>query len=276
MNIPVFVINLQRSADRRTHTVNQLNDLDVPFQIIEAVDGAKLSNQEVRNNKEYGIWKCGLRTRYLLNEEIGCVLSHMKIYRKMISEGIELACILEDDNDYNKELKDFLVFETINVVDWDLLYLGHHAGRLNKGIRSRNKKKVLNNYHIGEAIEVPFGTYAYIIRKEAAEKLLNNCFPISKPADHYTGNAPSLGIRTFVVSPPCAFNNPSFCSTIHTSEKIIYTNPFYQVFSRHLLKIYIWVPWLLQVRVWLHIHRFFPLMVLRKSGLIKNTYAKIS
>ena len=39
MDIPVFVINLKRSSERRDHTAKQLNDLGIPFQIIEAVDG---------------------------------------------------------------------------------------------------------------------------------------------------------------------------------------------------------------------------------------------
>ena len=241
------------------------------FQIIEAIDGDKLYDYETKPS----IWKCGIKSRYLLRKEIGCVISHLKIYQKMVNENIELACILEDDNDYRKELNELLVSENINILSWDLLFLGHHAGYSKKETRSRKKRKLkLSNYSIGEPIEIPYGTYAYIIKREAARKLLEHSVPIRMPADLYTGNASALGIQSFVLSPPCVFNCSLFNSTIYNYEKIKYTKTFPELCRRLVSKIYGWFPWLLAIRLWIQINWYFPLLLLRKTGLIKNSYAK--
>ena len=136
MDIPVFVINLKRSAARRDHTTKQLNDLGIPFQIIEAVDGTDLSDSEIKNNGNFGIYKNGLYPRYLLKEEIGCALSHLNIYHKMVAEKTPIACILEDDNDFSKDFKTLLINDQLNIEDWDLLYLGHHSGSIWIGAES--------------------------------------------------------------------------------------------------------------------------------------------
>lgn len=276
MNIPVFVINLKRSAERRHHTTEQLNDLGVPFQIIEAIDGAELSDQEIQNNRDFNIYKCGMHSRYLLKEEIGCTLSHLKIYRHMVDEKIELACILEDDNDYLKDFKDLLVDGHLSIVEWDLLYLGHHSGCTSKEAQSRKKNQLLPfNYFIGEAIEVPYGSYAYIINIEAAKKLLNRAYPIRIPFDSYIGNASAIGIRTFLLSPPCAFNNSSFNSTIYNDQKFIYSTPFWEAVGVLIRKMYLWFPFLRTIRIWIYVNRQFIFRYLRKTGVIKNLYAKI-
>jgi glycosyl transferase family 25 len=275
MNIPVFVINLKSSVDRKVHTINQLNDLDIPFQIIEAVDKFDSSVLELVDKHRFNLFEQGLRSRYLLHEEIGCVLSHVKVYQKLVDENIELACILEDDNDYEKDFKDLLILNNLNVVDWDILHLGHHSGIRTKGTRSKNKIKLkLNGYSIGEPIEIPLGTYAYIIKKDAAKMLIKHCFPVRMPADHYTGNANALGYRSFVFSPPCVFPNCSFNSTIQNVKNIKFENVYIESIRKYIQKSYQLFPWLYSFRMWIHVNKHFHLIILRKIGLIKNTYAK--
>ena len=150
MEIPVYVINLTRSVLRKKHIIDQLNNADVPFKIIDAVDGAELSDQEILNNNDFGLWKMGSRTRHLFKGEIGCVLSHFKIYQKMIEDNIEVACILEDDIELQKDFKEFLNYENLNTVDWDLFYLGHHSQYSKKEAWSKNKKELkFRNYSVG-------------------------------------------------------------------------------------------------------------------------------
>jgi glycosyl transferase, family 25 len=278
MNIPVFVINLTRSVERRNHTIKQLNDLGVPFQIIEAVDGAELSDREILHYHNSDIWKCGLRSRYLLKEEIGCALSHLKVYRKMVDEGIEAACILEDDNDYQKEFKHFLFDESLNIIEWDLFYLGHHPPCSEKGVQSKKKKELMaGKYNIGEPVEVPYGSYAYIIKKETAEKLLGQAYPIRMPLDVYIGNLVALGSRTVLLSPPCVKQHTIFNSTIyHNTENIVYTIPFFAFLRKYVRKLYTWFPFLLPVRksIYANTHAVAP--ILRKAGLFENSYARFN
>jgi glycosyl transferase family 25 len=276
MDIPVFVISLKRSVERRDHTTKQLNDLGVPFQIIEAIDGVELSDYEIINNHDYGIYKSGFHSSYLRKEEIGCVLSHLKIFRRIVDEKIKLACILEDDNDYLMEFRDLLTEGNLNQTEWDILYLGHHSACTTKEAQSINKKQLTSSYSkIGKAIEVPYGAYAYIINIEAAKKILNIAFPIRMPFDSYIGNAPAIGIRTSLISPPCVLNRSIFSSTIYLHNNIIYPERFREFTDMLIRKIYLWLPFLRTIRVWFYIKWHSIFLYLRRTGVLKNNYARL-
>jgi glycosyl transferase, family 25 len=275
MDIPVFVINLKRSVERREYTTRQLNDLGMTFQLIEAIDGVELSDQEIRNNPDFGIYKSGYHSSYLRKEEIGCVLSHLKIFRKMVDEKIEQACILEDDNDYSMNFKDLLIGGNLNTTEWDILYLGHHSACTTKEAQSTNKKQLVSSdSKIGEAIEVPYGAYAYIINIDAAKKILNLAFPIRMPFDSYIGNGPAIGLRTSLVTPPCVLNKSVFNSTIYSGINIIYSERIWEVTDILIRKLYLWLPILRKIRVWIYIKWHSLFLYLRKTGLLKNNYAR--
>jgi glycosyl transferase family 25 len=278
MDIPVFVISLESSNERRTHTARQLGNLGIPFQIVTAVDSYHPSVVEYHSKKLPVFERNGFPIRYLTKAEIGCVLSHVCIYRRMIDENIDVACILEDDNDYDQELRNLLALDNINIVNWELLFLGHHGGSWSRGVYSRmNKKLNLNGFCIGEPVEAPLGTYAYIIRKSAATKLYQCYHPIRMPADHYTGHASALGIRSFVLTPPCAYNNPSFKSTIRGTEELIYLKQKTLIArcKEGIKELCSRFPWLMSVFNWMAVNRHYPIIALRKAGILKNSYAKL-
>lgn len=274
MEIPVFVISLKNSVDRRDHTAGRLNQLGIPFQYLDAVNGYELSDEEVQNNSRYGIFKTGLYSRHLMKAEIGCYFSHLKIYKKMSDEGIPVACILEDDNNYSDDFKDLLNSENISLPDWEILYLGHRSGSSDHAAQSIKKKKIkLLKYSIGEPIEIPHGSHAYIIKNEAAAKLALNVFPVKAPFDLYMGNSAATGIRTSLLSPPAAVTNTSFISTIQNDLEI---RPEKKILQKARLKIKqntmlfrflhnIWYGF----RTW---KNSFP-RYLRKKGFIRNIYA---
>ena len=92
----VFVINLDRNADRLTFVSRQLAEQGVAFERFAAVDGRALDPAERK--------RCYSHVRALLDRgyglragELGCALSHVNIYRRMVAEGLEMACVLEDD-----------------------------------------------------------------------------------------------------------------------------------------------------------------------------------
>lgn len=274
MDIPVYVISLKRSVERRNHAIDQLNSLNVPFQIIEAVDGYGLSDQDILTNPDYGLWKFGSRTRHLWQGEIGCVLSHFKIYLKMIEEDIKAVCILEDDIDLMKDFKNFLNYENLELIDWDIFYLGHHSKYSKREAHSKNKKELkILNYTAGEPIELPMGSYGYIIKKNAAVKILKYGYPIRKPLDQYIGNAPALGIRTIILSPACVSHNYLFSTTIYPSSSDGYTS-FIELFRRQIRKSYKWFPFLQSFRIWINVNMYQSVIFLRKIGLLKNSYVK--
>jgi glycosyl transferase family 25 len=272
MIIPVFVISLKQSADRRAHTTSRLNQLGISFQFIDAVDGAGLSDEDVHNNSR--IFRTGIYSRHLMKAEIGCYFSHLKIYKKIADENIPVACILEDDNDYSDDFKNLLYIENISSSDWDLLYLGHRSGSTDNKAHSIKKKKLnLADYSIGEPVEIPHGSHAYIIKNEAAARLSSNVFPVKVPFDLYLGNSASTRIRTSLLSPPAAMTNISFPSTIQNDIEI---RPEKQMLANVRMKIKqntIMFRFLHNVLYSIRNCRKSVPRYLREKGIIRNIYA---
>ena len=274
MDIPVYVISLKRSVERRNHAIDQLNSLKVPFQIIEAVDGYELSDQEIQTNIDFGQRKFGSRSRHPWRGVIGCVLSHFKVYLKMIEENIQAACILEDDIDLKKDFKNYLNYENLEHIDWDIFYLGHHSKYSKREAHSKDKIELkIPNYTAGVPIEQPMGSYGYIIKKNAAAEILKYGYPIRKPLDQYIGNAPALGICTVILSPACVSHNYSLKTTIYQSSSDECKSNI-ELFRRQIRKSYKWFPFLQTFRVWINVTVYQNIIFLRKIGVLKNSYAK--
>lgn len=91
-----FVVNLAKSTDRMASISSQLTESKVEYERIEAVYGRNLSKEEYgRSVSSFHAFLA--RGRKLTDGEVGCALSHLEIYRRMIAERISVAVALEDD-----------------------------------------------------------------------------------------------------------------------------------------------------------------------------------
>ena len=103
-----FVINLPRDVKRRLAIEEQLNRLALSFEVVAAVDGRTLSPEKLaRNYDDKKFARSQGRAAKL--GEIGCALSHIKIYKRMVAESIPYALVLEDDAWLNPNLPEILV-----------------------------------------------------------------------------------------------------------------------------------------------------------------------
>jgi glycosyl transferase, family 25 len=276
MSIPVFVISLKSSSDRRASTQRQLEKAGINFSYADAVDGRTLSDEDIQNNPDFGIFKSGIYSRYLRKEEIGCTLSHLGVFRKMTDENIPMACILEDDNDYSPRFRDLLEAIEKKENNWDLLYLGHRSECTSKEAAGRKSKiQGFNDYFIGEPFEVPYGSHGYIITNFTARLLLEKAFPVKVPIDVYLGNSAAMGIRTMLLQPPCVISDPRFITTIQDESTIVVRNSVTAAFRKLLKKNIVIFGILKNCTIKFRILRNSSLRFLRKNGIIKNRYARI-
>lgn len=223
--IRIFIINLKKSEDRKNHIKKQLESLNLDYEFVEAIDGHELSENEIKSHRKvkYPPWP-SFNARYLTKGEIGCILSHLKIYSRMIEENIGCACILEDDCIIGENIK--IMLERLQVVelDYELLLLGHSGlyQDTSRGAEySRKKENVLSNYYIAKPIECPFGTYAYLIKQSAARILLQHCYPLRIPMDYMTGHARAIGVNVYILTPPIVRHDKAlFPSTIYDSAQV--------------------------------------------------------
>ncbi|HLH90504.1 MAG TPA: glycosyltransferase family 25 protein [Xanthobacteraceae bacterium] len=95
--IPVVVINLPRSADRRDHIAAHLGSLGIPYRLFAAVDGKTLSETQ---RARYGVT--------LPIGAMGCAESHLALLREVADGADELVCILEDDVELAPAVVDLL------------------------------------------------------------------------------------------------------------------------------------------------------------------------
>jgi GR25 family glycosyltransferase involved in LPS biosynthesis len=106
---------------------------------------------------------------------IGCALSHLHLWKQFLNSKNEYAIIFEDDVIFEDNFSKEYILEMIKYTpsNFDILYLGCFNSTFFKYfgyIVNNNKSKQINHY-----IEIPkiaFGTHAYIISKNGANKLI--------------------------------------------------------------------------------------------------------
>ena len=113
----IYVLSLKRATDRRAHIQREL--FFYPHVVKDAVDGSNLTIAETKLLQSYLDPSSNLRPG-----EIGCLLSHIMLWKQIVSEGISSAIIFEDDVKVNGSL--WRVVRTLTLKqDVDYALLGH-------------------------------------------------------------------------------------------------------------------------------------------------------
>ena len=195
---PIWVINLKRSVDRRNFIHAQLNMLGLQHEIVEAVDGRLLTSEET--SALYSPAEAiELLGRELTPGEIGCSLSHLRLYQRQVDEGHEEVLILEDDVVIDPSFIDVLRDRDRLPSDWELV-LFH---RLNTPLISYWGSRPFGAGRCVKFASLVDGTQSYLLRLSAARKLLKSGYPVRMPADSLTGGMIKTGVNLYAVDPPC-------------------------------------------------------------------------
>lgn len=202
----IFVINLKRSTERRTAIEKQLIELGLDYKIIEAIDGSELSSVDLaRDTKQLNYaFKCG---------EIGCALSHIKIYNQMVNEQIKSALILEDDININPCLEDIIHNLHIPSVKPTVILLS----RVNKYFK-KPIATVTNNYTLHKTQHATT-THSYVLNIQAAKALIKNLYPVWMVADKWSLFEDMSIVNVFNIIPhPISLSENAQKSTINTNK----------------------------------------------------------
>lgn len=191
--LPIWVLNLERSPERRAFMAGQFSRLSLDYEIISAVDGLKLTIDELERYSKIDAMRCS--ERELLPGEIGCALSHARIWQKIVDENIEQVLVFEDDIMIGEMM--FKVLEELHMlpVDWEFINFATNAGRIPFG------EPVYDIYRICRFTCFANCTGAYLINNSGARKLLNHVYPIRWTADGLTGNSYITGLVAYGVDP---------------------------------------------------------------------------
>jgi glycosyl transferase family 25 len=177
-----FIINLSQDVERKEIITGEMKKNDINFSFIEAVDGRILSKEDIEKyyneNKAVELFNHKLSTG-----EIGCALSHIKIYEKMVFEEIPNALIMEDDvfiidRKINEVIKNL---EKIYPADIPVIIL---LGHIKKYISNKNDMIIDEKYSLYDSYRGS-GAFGYFITKSAAKILIENIFPVYVVADKW-------------------------------------------------------------------------------------------
>lgn len=161
--VKLFCINLETRKDRLDRFIRLNKDkLGQEIEVIKAINGKTINLENVSdkiNPLDYLTVKNNLPGVY------GCCSSHFKIFRKMITENIEYAIIMEDDLLLEENLSK--VLPLINNFKGDLLYFNYPYPKesyVKTNTKGYQLKPFDGKLHTAEM---------YLISKSFAQKVLN-------------------------------------------------------------------------------------------------------
>lgn len=204
----VFLINLLHKQDRYLHMVGELERCGIEYERVPATYGKDLTKKELTHffSEFHSYCACGYR---LTLGEIGCALSHLSVYRRMIDESIAVAMVLEDDvlleECFNKKCKDICSKIDLRKPQVVVLSAYKFDGGGEIGL-IRNKRAMC--------------TDGYIITLSAAKKIYHYNFPVVTVADDWRRWNWMLGIETYTCWPPIVKqDNLRFGTDVNTAKR---------------------------------------------------------
>ena len=167
-SIPIFLINLDSRADRLTSMATRLGDL--PFIRIAAIDGQNLNYSEfISPITKYNIGA----------SEIAVMLSHRKIWQKIIDENIPYACVLEDDVHLSNSFPDFIRNPNWLPDNFDVIKIETFLNRVFLSL----KKKQVRGRVLRQLGSMHSGAAGYVFSLRGAIKLLDITQQLNCPVD---------------------------------------------------------------------------------------------
>jgi len=164
----IYYINLDKRPDRNKHTLNEIKKLNINnVERITAIDGKSLDIMNISNDlittegKEDALDNTKGLYYIFTRGAIGCALSHLLIYNKVIDElqDDEYALILEDDIYIDNDITNKLKYYINKIPKFDILFLGYH-----------NHADAIEYDVYGKPGKI-WGLFGYIINKKAASEI---------------------------------------------------------------------------------------------------------
>ena len=178
-----YVINLARSTDRRAHIVAELQQTDLSYEFIEAVDG------RIVDLDDTSLVDPSLATRSPFPAgTAGCALSHLHTCQKILEDGRDRALVLEDDVKLPADLGELAdeVARHMTGAEAALLnFASYPPGPLR--ISSEGSVDLAASRQLALPIDLRqlVNSGAYVITREACARIVERILPIRVTADDW-------------------------------------------------------------------------------------------
>ena len=222
-DIPAFVILLESDAERRSNVqINVLPNLPV-CQIVTATSARKAEVDEFLQAEK--ILADGFRAQGKFKDitgtpadlrytKLACTISHFRVWKTIVAEGLKQAIVLEDDVAILPGFQPFMrKLQTQLPGDFDLvhLYVHHDRGKWLRRAVSADKSYV--DY-------IPtWGRSAYLLSNPGAKKLLSGFQVVTKHGDLQISEMAKAGLLRVYCASEMHVDNLGQLNATYKGEK---------------------------------------------------------
>ena len=176
-----YVINLVRSPDRRAHITGQLARARVHYEIVNGVDGRDVDLSDTQ------LVDPAFANAYAVRPGVvGCSLSHLKAYQKVLDDDLDSVCILEDDVLLPEDFNVLASAIARHMSGAEVVLLNFHSQEPCRITRagaaplpsSRLLAQIVDESQAGS-------TGGYLITREACARMVKTILPVRVVADDW-------------------------------------------------------------------------------------------
>ena len=173
--IPCYFINLSSSSGRRILFQSRADELGIVANRVDACDGRKIGDADLK------LYQSRVRSELWMGAgEIGCFLSHRKVWKKIIEASNLWAFVAEDDLLLADDCTPFFagtdwVPSDADIVKADTSFRAcHRSAKQESALQMRGIRRLLSNHG---------GTAGYFVSNSAAAMLLELTEQMCEPSD---------------------------------------------------------------------------------------------
>ncbi len=212
-----------KSELSRQSNIERLQLLLPELELVEAFYPNKQKTPFLKKAMAVSLQRTGAA---LLAGEIGCLLSHRAIWRKIAASDIDAAThclVLESDSRLNNP--DLLVnFDKGLITPYDLFFWGAWDGHMQI---FKNGRMSINEYQIGTPfLKSIYCTYGYSLNKQTAKFLLKRTGKFNYPVDQYKRFMQQNDLKIGGIVPEL-ISTTGDASNIRTNRKWEWANQLY-------------------------------------------------
>ena len=185
-DIPAFIILLESDSERRSHVYGNVLTKLPTCDVVNATNAKKAEVDEFLRAEKILVANSYTDVTYA---KLACTISHMRVWKSIVAQDLELAIVLEDDiaicdgfrlfvNKLQKQLPS----------NFDLVHLYVHHDRSEWLTQVTNTEKSYVPY-------IPrWGRSAYLLSCSGARKLLSGFKTITQPGDQQMSGMAQAGL----------------------------------------------------------------------------------
>ena len=181
----IFMVNLERRPDRYERMKYNFDQLGIDYKWVPAMDGRTITEEFLAETgiKMLPEFSEPYHGRALTYGEIGCFLSHYRLWQQIVEEELDLVLIFEDDIKFEPYFISKLEYLKSELFDlegsWDLVFLG-------RKILHNSEEPWLEGSEQLVKVDYTYWTLSYLLTLRGAKLLLAG-EPLGKmvPVDEY-------------------------------------------------------------------------------------------